>query len=275
MKKNQGVVDKELEGVKESIRILNREKNTSDKRIQNLDSKLTTVLQLQSNVAAKKTEMDKKIYELKNRQHDETVSRSQNKYKQKDIQNKISTNITKNKSRTDTLTKLKEYGRKLDAIVSGRKSTSMEIKSRIQQLSKQRSKIEDDIVELELILEKSSKAASHYNEKIKLVKGIMHEDYTISQLRGDAKKLGIEGLVYEILSWDKQYEHAILAVSSDWLKAMVVPDFETLVSLAQVAREKNLPKLKIIPLNAIPEFNLKMPKTSGVLGVLSLSLIHI
>ena len=269
MKKNQGVVDKELEGVKESIRKLNREKNTSDKRIQNLDSKLTTVLQLQSNVAAKKTEMDKKIYELKNRQHDETVSRSQNKYKQKDIQNKISANITKNKSRTDTLTKLKEYGHKLDAIVSGRRSTSMEIKSRIQQLSKQRSKVEDDIIELELILEKSSKAASHYNEKIKLVKGIMHEDYTISQLKDDAKKLGIEGLVYEILSWDKQYEHAILAVSSDWLKAMVVPDFETLVSLAQVAREKNLPKLKIIPLNAIPEFNLKMPKTSGVLGVLS------
>ena len=269
MKKNQGVVDKELEGVKESIHKLNSEKNTSDNRIQNIDSKLTTVLQQQSIVAAKKTEIDGKISELKNKQHDEKLSRSQNKSKQKDIQNKINTNIEKNKSRTDTLTKLKEYSQKLDRIVTNRKSTSMEIKSRIQQLSKQRSKIEDDIVELELILEKSSKAASHYNEKIKLVKGIMHEDYTISQLKGDAKKLGIEGLVYEILSWDKQYEHAILAVSSDWLKAMVVPDFETLVSLAQVAREKNLPKLKIIPLNAIPEFNLKTPKTSGVLGVLS------
>jgi len=47
--------------------------------------------------------------------------------------------------------------------------TSMEIKSRIQQLTNQRSKIENDIVELELILEKSSKAASHFHEKIKLV----------------------------------------------------------------------------------------------------------
>ena len=269
MKKNQGVVDKDLEKAKEDVSKLKRQKNTSDKKIQNLDSKLTTVLQQQSELAAKKTEIDGKISELKNKQHDETLSRSQNKSKQKDIQNKINANIEKNKSRTDTLTKLKEYSQKLDRIVTNRKSTSMEIKSRIQQLSKQRSKIENDIVELELILEKSSKAASHYNEKIKLVKGIMHEDYTISQLKGDAKKLGIEGLVYEILSWDKQYEHAILAVSSEWLKAMVVPDFETLVSLAQVAREKNLPKLKIIPLNAIPEFNLKMPKTSGVLGVLS------
>ena len=39
--------------------------------------------------------------------------------------------------------------------------------------------------------------------------------------------------------------------------------------MAQVARNKKLPKLKIIPLNAIPEFRMKMPKTSGLLGVLS------
>jgi chromosome segregation protein len=269
MDKNQGVVDKELEKIKESIHGLNRDKDVSDKKIKNLDSKLATVLLHQSDVSDKKIEIDTKISELKNKQHDDKLLRSQNKSKKNDIQNKINTNIAKNKSRTEALTQLKEYGQKLDRIVSTCKSASIEIKSRVEQLSKQRSKIENDIIELESIFEKSSKAASHYNEKIKIVKGIMHEDYTISQLKGDAKKLGIEGLVYEILSWDKQYEHAILAVSSDWLKAMVVPDFETLVSLAQAAREKNLPKLKIIPLNAIPEFNLKMPKTSGLLGVLS------
>ena len=97
----------------------------------------------------------------------------------------------------------------------------------------------------------------------------MHEDYTISQLKGDAKKLGIMGFVYGILSWNKQYERAVLAACADWIKAAIVPDFETLVSLAQVARNKKLPKLKIIPLNAIPEFRMKMPKTPGLLGILS------
>ena len=124
-------------------------------------------------------------------------------------------------------------------------------------------------MELELILDKSSKAGHRYNEKIKLVKDVMHEDYTISQLKGDAKKLGILGFVYEILSWNKQHERAVLATCADWIKAAIVPDFETLVSLAQVARNRRLPKLKIIPLNAIPEFRMKMPKTSGLLGVLS------
>jgi len=139
MKKNQGVVDKELEEAKENVSELKRQKNTSDKEIQNLDSKLTTVLQQQSIVAAKKTEIDGKISELKNKQHDVTISRSQNKSKQKDIQNKINAYIELYISRTDTLTKLKEYSQKLDRIVTNRKSTSMEIKSRLQQLSKQRS----------------------------------------------------------------------------------------------------------------------------------------
>ena len=97
----------------------------------------------------------------------------------------------------------------------------------------------------------------------------MHEDYTISQLKGDAKKLGIVGFVYEVLSWNKQYERAVLAACADWIKAAIVPDFETLVSLAQVARNRKLPKLKIIPLNAIPEFRMKTPKTPGQLGILS------
>ena len=48
-----------------------------------------------------------------------------------------------------------------------------------------------------------------------------------------------------------------------------MPDFATLLGIADVARSKNLPKLKIIPLDAIPKFKLDLPKESGVIGVLS------
>ncbi|MEO2199583.1 MAG: chromosome segregation SMC family protein, partial [Nitrosopumilus sp.] len=81
--------------------------------------------------------------------------------------------------------------------------------------------------------------------------------------------LGIDGLVYEMISWDKKYERSVLAVSSDWIKALVVKDFATLLGIAEVARSKKLPKLKIIPLDAIPKFKLSMPKESGIIGVLS------
>ena len=41
------------------------------------------------------------------------------------------------------------------------------------------------------------------------------------------------------------------------------------MGIAEVARNKKLPKLKIIPLDAIPKFKLTMPKESGIIGVLS------
>ena len=97
----------------------------------------------------------------------------------------------------------------------------------------------------------------------------MHEDYSISKLKHSMQDFGIEGLVYEILSWEKKYERASLAVCSDWIKAVVVKDFESLISLAEFVTDKKLPKLKIIPLEAIPEVKIELPKQNGVLGILS------
>ena len=97
----------------------------------------------------------------------------------------------------------------------------------------------------------------------------MHEDYSISKLKHSTQDFGIEGLVYEIFSWDKKYERASLAVCSDWIKAVVVKNFESLISLAEFVTDKKLPKLKIIPLEAIPEVKIELPKQNGVLGILS------
>ena len=269
MSENQGKVDLELVEVKKSVQKIQVRKNAVDKKIESLDSELTTVLDHQSEVSAKKNEIDNKIQNLKNKLHDAHVSKSEAESHQKIIQNKINNNTAKNKINLEEISRLEQSSQKLSTISSTRQSTSSQIKSKISKFSIQKTKIVNDIAELELILQKSSTAANRYNEKIKLVKSVMHEDYTISQLKTDSKKLGIDGFVYEMLSWDKQYERAVLAVGSDWIKSVVVPDFETLVSLAQVARDKKLPKLKIIPLNTIPEFHMKLPKTSGLLGILS------
>jgi len=97
----------------------------------------------------------------------------------------------------------------------------------------------------------------------------MHEDYSIAKLKEDSKRLGIQGLVYEMLSWDQQFERPILAVGSDWLKSMVVNDFATLLGLAEFAQEKRLPKIRIIPLDAIPNSKISLPQEQGIIGVLS------
>src|SRR5574338_1479605 len=131
------------------------------------------------------------------------------------------------------------------------------------------SKIEKDIEENSLILEKASKTTAQHETKIRVVKEAMHEDYSIAKLKEDSKRLGIQGLVYELLTWDKQYERPLLAVGSDWLKGLVVNDFATLLGLAEFAQQKKLPKIRIIPLDAISDSKISVTKGSGILGTLS------
>jgi chromosome segregation protein len=125
--------------------------------------------------------------------------------------------------------KLTGYQSQLESMLKNHNDTISELKSRILKLHSRKSKVINDMEELGLILEKSSTAANQYESKIKTVKGFMHEDYTVAKLKEDSEKLGIMGLVYEMISWDKQYERSILAVSSDWIKAIVVKDFPTLL----------------------------------------------
>jgi len=265
---NQGTVDLELEEVKKSIQEIKGKQNNINKKIESNDSKIKSVLDHQSELAGKKNVIDKKIQVLQDELHDATIEKSQVTSQANTMENKINDNIGRHGIIENELTNLNQSSAELSKVSSNNNKTD-EIEIKILKLSEQRKKIENDIAELELILDKASKAGHRYNEKIKLVKDVMHEDYTISQLKGDAKKFGVVGFVYEILSWNKQYERAVLAACADWIKAAIVPDFETLVSLAQVARNKRLPKLKIIPLNAIPEFRMKVPKTPGLLGILS------
>ena len=182
---------------------------------------------------------------------------------------KIDTNTAKLSELKDGIVSLTSYQSKLESMLKNHDATIDELKLRIKKLHARKSKIRNDMDELEFILEKSSKSANQYESKIKTVKGFMHEDYTVAKLKEDAEKLGIEGLVYEMISWDKKYERSILAVSSDWIKAIVVKDFATLLGIAEVARSKKLPKLKIIPLDAIPQFKLSLPKQPQVVGILS------
>ena len=255
--------------IKESIEETNLKKDKIKDDLDLVDSQKTKILAEESEAAAKKSEIDGKIQSLTDQLNSAKLKLSTIRHEKAESENKIKTNSEKFTETENNVVDLIGHRDKLDSMMKNHSATIVEIKSRIKKLRARRSKIIHDMDELSLILEKSNKAATQYESKIKTVKGFMHEDYTVAKLKEDAKKLGIEGLVYEMISWDKKYERSVLAVSSDWIKAIVVKDFATLLGIAEVARSKKLPKLKIIPLDAIPKFKLNMPKEPGVLGVLS------
>jgi len=262
-------IHSQINRIKESIDETNLKKNKINEDLEIVDSQRNDVLRAQSEAASKKAEIDNKIKSLTNElnQSELKLSKIQNEKEESTI--KIKTNSARLNELEEDITKLSKYKSQLESMVNNHTATISELKMRISKLRERKSKINNDMDELGLILEKSTKAATQYESKIKTVKGFMHEDYTVAKLKEDADKLGIEGLVYEIISWDKTYERSVMAVSSDWIKAIVVKDFATLLGIAEVARSRNLPKLKIIPLEAIPQFKLKLPNVSGVVGILA------
>ena len=259
----------QLTQLKDSIHVDNIEKRNLNEALKSINSELKKIYIQQSHIASRKNDVDKKIQTLNDKLNSGKIYYGNIKTELVNIQNKINVNTSKNDEYSEDINRLARLKLKLESIISTHKSTVNELKSRVSKFENKKDKIEKDLEDLNLILEKSTKAATQYEEKIRVVKSVMHEDYSIAQLKGDSQKLGIEGLAYEMISWDKKYERAVLAVSSDWIKAIVVKDFVTLTSLTEVAKSKNLPRLKIIPLEAIPNLHLTLPDGPGVIGVLS------
>ena len=255
--------------IKESIEETNLKKNKINNDVVIVDSEYKKILTEQSDVAAKKSEIDNKIQILTSQLNDAKLKLSKAQQEKEHSKDNIKRNSRKFDELVQGIVNLSAAKSKFESMMKHDDITITELKSGIIKLQTKKSKINNDMEEWGSILEKSTKTAITAKSKIKTVKGFMHEDYTVAKLKEDADKLGIEGLVYEMISWDKQYERSVLAVSSDWIKAIVVKDFATLIGIAEAARSKNLPKLKIIPLDTLPKFKLTLPKESGVIGVLA------
>ena len=266
---SRNLIETKTSQIKSSINETNLKIKQINEDMSGIDSIRDKILDEQSQASSKKLEIDNKIKNLTSQLNSAKLKLSKTQNEKEDTENKINSNSNKLLEMEQDIKKLLEIETKLSVIIKNHNATITELNSRISKLKIKKSKIITDSEELGLILEKSSKAAAQYATKIKTVKDIMHEDYTVAKLKEDAEKLGVEGLVYEMITWEKQYERPVLAASSDWIKAVVVKDFATLLGIAEAARSKKLPKLKIIPLDAIPNFKLNLPKHPGVIGILS------
>ncbi len=262
-------IDSRILEIKESIKEIDIKKNKINSDLELVDTQRNKILDEQSQAAAKKSEIDEKIKTLNTQLNTAKLKLSKLQHEKEESKIKVESNTAKLEGLEHGIKELTLSKSKLESMIKNHDATITELKSRIQKLQSKKSKIISEMDEWGEILEKSNKAATRYESKIKTVKGFMHEDYTVAKLKEDAEQLGIEGLVYEMISWDKQYERSILAVSSDWIKAIVVKDFVTLLGIAEFARSRKLPKLKIIPMDSIPKFKLKLPTESGVIGGLS------
>ena len=152
---------------------------------------------------------------------------------------------------------LRELGKSLKLERTGLESKT----SLIENFKKSKINLEKELSSSRILLEKAENLATTHEIKQDIAKNVNNEDVAIAELMKDAGRFGIKEVAHNAIKCDKKYEKAILAAGSEWLKALVVDDTRSMISITQYAKLRKLPRLKMIPLDM-----LKYAKISEVLN---------
>jgi chromosome segregation protein len=109
------------------------------------------------------------------------------------------------------------------------------------------------------LLNKADNLARTYEIKQDIIRNLNNEDVTIAELIKHTATHGIKGLVHNAIKYDRKYERAIFAAASEWLKALIVNDTKSMISIARYIKLRKLPRLKMIPLDILG--HIKAPKS--------------
>ncbi|MGB8935288.1 MAG: chromosome segregation SMC family protein [Candidatus Nitrosopolaris sp.] len=190
----------------------------------------------------------KQLYEIKNHL-DVSIARLEEKMiivadRAKSIDSgnlELKTNIKKNKQLHDNLcSRLESEKAKLHTTISF-----------INNLSGMKTTLQTNLKTSTNLLSTADAFTIKYEVKASTAKNAMTEDIAIAELMRMSDEFGIEGLVHNIITWNKDYERAILAAGSEWMKAFVVDTVKSMISIAEYAKKNKLPRLKVIPLDMV------------------------
>lgn len=142
----------------------------------------------------------------------------------------------------------------------------------IDNLKATKAALEHELAGSATLLSKADSMAIKFEERASVARHAMNEDFAIAELTKDSKKFGIKGLVRDLIRYEKSYERPVLAAGADWMKAFVVEDVKAMIAIAAYAKEKRLPRLRIIPLDIVNRYRAGRKNTgrdTNVIGTLA------
>jgi chromosome segregation protein len=118
-----------------------------------------------------------------------------------------------------------------------------------RQLKIKNLEVESETNDLRLLLDRASRMVTEYDSQTIAARDVMNEDFAIAELTKAESSLAIRGLIYDLISWEKRYEKPVLAAGADLMKAFVVDNVGTMLSILEYAKKKKLPRLKIVSID--------------------------
>jgi chromosome segregation protein len=119
----------------------------------------------------------------------------------------------------------------------------------IRQLKIKNLEVESETSDLSLLLDRASGMVTEYDSQTLVAREVMNEDFAIAEMTKAGSSLAIRGLIYDLISWEKRYEKPVLAAGADLMKAFVVDDVGSMLSILEYSKKKKLPRLKIVSID--------------------------
>jgi chromosome segregation protein len=140
------------------------------------------------------------------------------------------------------------------------------------ELANAKTNLEKELAGSADLLVRAANLVNKFEERATIAKNAMNEDLAIAELMKEKDRFSIRGLVHDLIRWNHSYERPVLAAGSEWMKAFVVNNITSMIMIAAYAKEKKLPRLRIIPLDVVSGFRKKQempPDETNVIGRLS------
>ncbi len=259
-----------ITNIKNFIINIKRNKKLLDEHTIIINNKITCFTKYQTIVNIKRIKAYNKIHYLKNKLG--TVSLNYNVLESRydDLKNKLHINNCKKLEFSKQLEKINELRYKLMLIIAYHKKNINGIKSNIRNLQLADSSLYNSINELKHIIARADSVAYKYEIKTKLLKKILHEDYTFTKItESQINKFGIIGIVHNLFSWNTEYHRSVLASCSNLLNVVVVKDFGIFFDLIELIHKENLPRMKIISIDMITDNYTSIPQDGNIIGTLA------
>ena len=270
--------------INQRIPLLDKESKNIDQQLAESYSKLQqskeTLKQRSSRAVALKSDLSLANSEIEflvsnNTEYARTKSDLDHRYKRlSEIKNKIAVSIARleEKIRIDSDKMVKNESRVtsckaeiaiLDSTLDDLNKSleqymrKLECKTRlIERLKESKIKLGQELSSSISLLNKGENLARTYEISQDIIRNVKSEDVTIAELTRNGIRDGIIEVAYNAIKYDKKYERAILAAASEWLKALIVYDSKSMVSIATYVKLRRLPRLKMIPLDILKNVEL-------------------
>jgi chromosome segregation protein len=245
----------EFEKIEQSIQFKRIEMSDLTSELDSTNAKIDKIASTEGVFQTKKANIDGRLNVLLRIQSQFEASRARLEERRLQIQKAMDSTIMEVFSQRNQISKFNILNHLQDRDLQIYLQHLQTCSSSAERLLETKKRIEQDVsTSSRLVITAQHAVSQRLDDFTQVIRNPNTEYFAISNLLEASEYLRIVGIVQDLIKFERVYERAILAAASDWMRAVVVSDLESMILLLKYSMKKKLPRFKIIPLDVLNNY---------------------